>query len=66
MGLFSALLGGEPSYEDGFEAGRKTGIEDTLDAIEGASDPKKTGRYTGPVPTELREWCASIRARLEA
>lgn len=64
MGLVSALLGGEPSYEEGFAAGRKSGIEDTLDAIEGAGDPHKAGRYTGPVPPELREWCAAIRARI--
>lgn len=64
MGLMKALLGGEQTYEEGLAEGRKSGILDTLAALDGTGDPHKPGRYSGPVPPELREWCAAIRARL--
>lgn len=63
MGLMKSLLGGEPSFEEGVKEGRKAGIADTLDAIEGR-DPTRAGRYTGPLPPELRTWIDGIRATL--
>lgn len=59
MGLVRSLFG-EQTYEDGVTDGRKVGIIDTLDAIEGRH-PDRKGRYAGPVPEELRAWCIATR-----
>ncbi len=47
------------SYGQGFI----DGVSEALDQLEGRSTRAPSGCYDGPLPDELRDWIAGVRAR---